>query len=232
MEICNKKTHHHLGHGFFISGLFVALIGLTIMAPMNVMVSKAFGVSDIIELSNQAREQFGVNKLTTNTSLMNAAQTKAEDMARLQYFAHSAPDGTVAWDYYKKAGYIYSIAGENLAITNEDDKAVIDGWLNSPTHRDNLLNNQYTDFGIGMASYGNYKGHSNTYVIVAFYGHTAPSQSLVATTVPAGTSATLKPQFLSTSPAIIGSIAAVLMVAGVFLEFKHLKHLHKIPHFA
>ena len=226
------KKHHRIGHGLLLSGLYLVLVGVTILAPINAAISKAFGVSDIIELSNQARDQLGSNDLKTSPLLMNAAQMKAEDMAKQQYFAHTAPDGTVAWDYFKKVEYKYAVAGENLAITNEDAEAVIDGWLNSPSHRENLLSNQYSDFGIGMASFGNYKGHQNTSVVVALYGSPAPTQSLTATTIPAGTSASLKPRFLSTSPALIASIASVLVVLGFILELKHLKHLHQNFHLA
>lgn len=226
------RTHHNIGHVLFVMGAFVAILGLTIIAPMNATITKAFGVSDIIDLSNQARNNLGSESLQINSALMNAAQLKAEDMAQQHYFAHTAPDGSVAWDYFKQASYKYSLAGENLAITNEDAQAVIDGWLNSPTHRDNLLSSEYVDFGIGLASFGEYQGHQNTYVIVAFYGKPAATQILAASTSPAGISAALKPRFLSSSPILIGTIAAVLALFGVILELKHLKHLHKMPHFA
>jgi hypothetical protein len=227
----DTKTHHNIGHTLFVLGAFVAILGLTILAPMNATITKAFGVSDIIELSNEARKNQSLEPLQINTALMNAAQMKAEDMAEQHYFAHTAPDGSVAWDYFKEASYKYSLAGENLAITNEDAQAVIDGWLNSQTHRDNLLNSKYADFGIGLASFGEYQGHQNTYVIVAFYGKPAATQVLAAVTSPTGVSATLKPRFLASSPVLIGSIAGTLILLGVILESRHLKHLHKLPHF-
>jgi hypothetical protein len=186
----------------------------------------AFGVSDIVRLSNQARDQLGSKELKSNYSLMNAAQMKAEDMAKLRYFAHTAPDGTVAWDYFKKVNYNYQIGGENLAITNENADAVIDGWLNSPTHRDNLLNKEYTDFGIGMAYFGDYQGHSDTYVIVAFYASPASIQDVAATTNPAGISTALKTS-LNVPPAALAGAAAILMIGGAFLEFRHIARLHR-----
>jgi len=223
----NTTKHHRFGHILFVIGVFLLLIGITIMTPLNNGMSKAFGVSDIINLSNQSREMLNRKPLATNTKLMNAAQMKAEDMAKQKYFAHIAPDGTVAWDYFKKAGYSYEIAGENLAITNESADAVINGWLNSPTHRDNLLSNQYRDFGIGMASYGNYQGHSGTSVIVALYGNQTATQKPTAITLPAGSTTEFKPRLPNIPVSVIATTACLLMAAGIFLELRHIKHLHR-----
>ncbi len=225
------KTQKHVGHFFFVVAVFFALVGITLLAPMSATITKAFGVSDIIDLSNQSRDSFGLDPLQINTALMNAAQMKAEDMAAQHYFAHTAPDGTVAWDYLNDVGYKYSKAGENLAITNEDAQAVVNGWLNSPTHRDNLLSTDYADFGIGLAYFGDYKSHTGTYVIVALYGKSAAVQVLTAATVPAGISTSLKPQLLSGSPLVIGVIAGVLALVGIVLELKHIKRLHRMPLF-
>ena len=197
--------------------------------PVNNGKGEAFGVSDIVSGSNQARTLRNKQAYNPNAQLMSAAQMKAEDMVKGHFFAHTAPDGTVAWDYFKKVGYHYDIAGENLAITNETSSAVIDGWLNSPTHRDNLLNDEYTDIGIGMANFGDYQGHKNTVVIVAFYGrpNAAGTQVLSATTNPAGGTTNLKPSVLPVSPYIIGGIAAILIIAGVLLELRHIHRLHR-----
>lgn len=210
-----------------MAGAFLFLIGIIIIAPLNNGASRAFGVSDIIRLTNQARGELNRKPLSTNSKLMNAAQTKAEDMAKQHYFAHTAPDGTTAWDYINKTGYSYEIAGENLAITNETADAVINGWLNSTTHRENLLNSQYNDFGIGMATYGAYQGHNNTSVIVAFYGRQAASQNLTAATNPAGSTFAFKPNLPALPAGVIATAAVILMIAGAVLEIRHIRYLHR-----
>lgn len=222
----NHHAHHRIGHSMFLLGTFLLLIVITMMSPVSTYRTDAFGVSDITTLSNQARTQLNKKPLTPNSKLMNAAQMKAEDMAKKHYFAHTAPDGTLAWDYFKKVAYNYEVGGENLAITNENAQAVIDGWLNSPTHRDNLLSTDYTDFGIGMAAYGDYEGHKDTYVIVAFYGRGASIQVLTAPTNPAGTTAALKPAIGTVNPSIFIAIASLLMIIGVILELRHIRRLH------
>ncbi|HUD03482.1 MAG TPA: CAP domain-containing protein [Patescibacteria group bacterium] len=227
MNVKDFILHRRFGHGLFILGAFMLLIVLVVIAPLSSGKSMAFGVSDIVSLTNQARDQMGLPNLTTSSALMNAAQMKAEDMAKQHYFAHTAPDGTVAWDYFKKVSYAYSSAGENLAITNEDAQAVINGWLNSPAHRDNLLSDVYTDLGIGMASYGDYDGHKNTFVIVAFYGKSAAIQNSAAATSPAGTNVAFLPSFTNMPPALLVSVAACFMLIGGVIELKHIKQLHQ-----
>jgi hypothetical protein len=222
-----RNLERKIGHILFTCGAFLLLIGLTMLVPINSGSTRAFGVSDVIALSNSAREQFDASKIVTNSSLMNAAQRKAEDMAKLHYFAHVAPDGTTAWDYFKQVSYTYDTAGENLAITNEDASAVVNGWLNSPAHRENLLNNTYHDMGVGMAKYGDYQGHKDTYVVVAFYGTHAATQNVTAATSPAGISSTLKPKFINLPPEVITIVASCLLITGIALEARHLILLNK-----
>ncbi len=222
------NTHHHrIGHILHVSGLFMLLFVATIFLPVNSALTRAFGSSEIYELSNKARTTINANPLSNNLQLSSAAQAKAEDMVKKQYFQHVAPDGTTPWKYFADAGYSYQLAGENLAITNESAEAVIQGWLDSPTHRDNLLNNEYSDMGIGIANYGTYQGHKNTIVVVAFYGKATGSQNPLAATSPAGTTAALKPRYLQTSPALLASIAGSLVVIGALLEAHHVYKTHR-----
>lgn len=227
MQNTEHHSHHRLGHSIFIAGAFLLLIFGIIMTPLTAGNSRAFGISDIVSESNQARAQLNRRQLASSAQLMSAAQMKAEDMAKGHYFAHTAPDGTVAWDYFKKVGYKYEIAGENLAITNESSESVIQGWLNSPTHRENLLSPDYTDMGIGMAAFGDYQGHRGTYVIVALYGKYADKQSLTATTLPAGGTTNFKPRLLPISPTIIVIAAISLMAFGALLEMRHIQKIHR-----
>lgn len=225
-----QKPPLRIGHTLFIVGSFMLLTLGLLVAPLSTMPTKAFGVSDIIDGSNQARQQLNKPVLTSSPELMSAAQMKAEDMAKGHFFAHTAPDGTVAWDYFKKVGYTYSVAGENLALTNQGSDNVIQGWLNSPTHRENLLSTQYSDMGIGIAPFGEYQGHKNTYVIVAFYGKRTSKQSPIAATSPAGGTTSLKPNLLPVSPSLVISISVVLMATGIILEVRHIKKLHHSKH--
>ncbi len=228
----DHHAHHRIGHTLFAFGAFLLLIVGTILLPITSVNTHAFGVSDIVKGSNDARTQLNKTPLVANNTLMSAAQMKAEDMAKGHFFAHTAPDGTVAWDYFKKVGYAYEVAGENLAITNESSDSVINGWLNSPTHRDNLLSTEYSDFGIGIAPFGDYQGHKNTFVVVAFYGRRGATQAVTAQTNPAGGTTTLKPRFISIPPAALASVGVGLMLIGVGFEIRHIRRLHNAKHLA
>lgn len=221
----HEHSHHHLGHTLFIVGVFLALFMMTLFAPVNIIVSRAINVEPVIDLSNQARGQYDRAPLTPNTLLMTAAQQKAEDMVAKRYFAHFSPENKSPWDFFKEAGYSYKVAGENLAITNEDEAAVIKGWLNSPTHKENLLSSQYKDIGIGVANYGDYQGHKNTIVVVALYGTEATGLAVSGTepTNPAGTVAALRPAIVGSKLYALGGIATALILAGAALEIRHIK---------
>src|SRR5262249_43474740 len=104
----------------------------------------------IIHLTNQARIQRKLPGLRGSSLLTRAAQSKANDMIRLQYFAHVSPTGVTPWFWFKQAGYSYSYAGENLALDYASSEDVIAAWLQSPTHRSNLLGAKYKDIGVAV----------------------------------------------------------------------------------
>jgi hypothetical protein len=228
MQHDNSHYQHHIGHFLLLSGVFLFALSVFFVSPVSSNVSNAFGVKEIIDQSNEARSRFNLEPLQVDNKLMGAAQAKAEDMARLRYFEHIAPDGTTAWDYMKKYDYYYVVAGENLAITNQSTQNVINGWLNSTTHRDNLLSDTYRQFGIGMATYGDYKEHKNTYVITAFYGAADGTQLAGAPTNPSGTlnSGFFSYQLMNIPVGMAALFAGLLITAGVVFEARHLRRIH------
>jgi len=125
-------------------------------------------VSDLLASTNQVRAANGLGPLTLNAKLNSGAQAKANDMIAKNYWAHNAPDGTQPWAFFISAGYTYTSAGENLAYGFDTSGQVVNGWMNSPEHRANVLGN-YADVGFGFASGPNYQGGPNT-VVVGFYG--------------------------------------------------------------
>ena len=118
-------------------------------------------------LTNNARAKVNAPVLITDPLLTKAAQAKADDMAAKGYFAHVSPDGKLPWYWFDKAGYKYEYAGENLAVDFGESEKLVDAWMNSPTHKENILNPHYTQIGIGIAE-GLYKGHQATFVVQFF----------------------------------------------------------------
>lgn len=124
--------------------------------------------SDLLTFTNQNRRSAGLSDLLLNDSLNQAAQSKANHMIANNYWAHTAPDGTTPWYFFDQAGYDYVNAGENLAYGFIDSSGVVQGWMDSPGHRANIMGD-YKDVGFGFASSPTYQGGENT-VVVAMYG--------------------------------------------------------------
>ncbi len=125
-------------------------------------------VSDtVVKLTNDKRAALGLNSLKTDPELTVAATLKAADMFSKNYWAHVAPDGTQPWYFISKAGYDYLLAGENLARDFNDSSAVVEAWMNSPSHKENLLNPKYQDIGVAVAN-GKLGGVETTLVVQMF----------------------------------------------------------------
>ncbi len=114
-------------------------------------------------LTNEERQAEEVPDLVVNPLLSRAAQLKAEDMATREYFAHTSPEGKSPWYWIDAVGYQYNYAGENLAVNFTDSQDVTDAWMNSPTHKANIIKRVYREMGTGVAV-GMYKGRKTTFV--------------------------------------------------------------------
>jgi hypothetical protein len=122
---------------------------------------------NVVKQTNDVRTKNGIGRLTLDPLLTRAAQAKAEDMAAHGYFAHKAPDGRMPWDWIESVGYQFLAAAENLAVGYPTDADLVSAWMESEGHRHNLLNQKYTDIGIGVAR-GKYKGQDTIFVVQMF----------------------------------------------------------------
>lgn len=159
-----EKTNHH-------KKAIVAEISISIamLAVFFVPVVKAsdITVDIVIKLANEARKAVNVAILKKNDVLQKAAEEKAQDMINNNYFAHVSPQGKSPWDWIDKNNYDYKYAGENLAInfTNAEDQQK--AWMNSPTHKKNILNEKYDETGVAVKR-GVIDGHEAIVVVQMF----------------------------------------------------------------
>ncbi len=123
--------------------------------------------SDLMKYTNQRRSDAGLPALRLNGALSLAASKKAEHMFAKGYWAHIAPDGTEPWDFIIGSGYDYIYAGENLAKNFSNSKDVVQAWYNSSSHRQNLLNKNYTEVGFASVN-GVLNGYETTLVVQMF----------------------------------------------------------------
>ncbi len=177
-----RQKSLHITSGVVVVAKIIAIIAVSIYAS----VARVSDITPttIISLTNQARTANKVTALKTNTLLTKAAQAKANDMVQRQYFAHVSPTGTTPWAWFKQAGYSYTYAGENLALDYISAEDVTAAWLNSPSHRANLLSSKYKDIGVAVVT-GTINGSSSLIVVQEFGAPTPPVKKIV--TVPAQT---------------------------------------------
>jgi hypothetical protein len=139
---------------------------------------------DLLTQTNQQRTANGLPALKLDSRLNQSASLKAADMFAYNYWAHVNPTtGTQPWHWFTQAGYNYQYAGENLAKDFDTTAGTIQGWMNSPGHRANILSPNYTDVGFAVQN-GTLVGGETT-LVVAHYGSTAGTT--VAANVPAAT---------------------------------------------
>ena len=103
----------------------------------------------IFELLNKARTDAGLPKLSSDATLFKVARLKAQDMVKNSYFSHNSPTYGSPFAMMKKYGVSYKVAGENIA-GNPSLQDAVTSWLNSATHKQNILSNSYNYIGIGI----------------------------------------------------------------------------------
>ncbi len=192
---------------FYIGLLLVLQIGITTLAKFNPQIlgyASNITVSDLLADTNQKRTAAGAGPLSLNGQLAFAANAKAADMFANQYWAHTSPQGRDPWSFILGAGYNYLFAGENLARDFGDSASVVNAWMNSAAHRENLLNSRYQDVGFAIVN-GKYGDHETTLVVQMFGTRAAAAPTVEAPkTVPSAPalSAPAK-QPVATAPAAI-----------------------------
>lgn len=164
-------------------------------------------IADLLTATNASRAANNMKPLTLNSQLDTSAQLKANDMVEKNYWSHSSPFGVEPWYWFEQAGYSYSVAGENLAYGFGDGTEAETAWMNSPSHKANVLGD-YADVGFGIASSANYQGGQYT-VVVAHYGKPRQAESVATTSQPtAALSSATSASTTSTSASILDLVRA------------------------
>ena len=109
----------------------------------------------VVDLVNKERAAAGLSPLKANTKLASVAEKKAEDLRDKGYFAHQSPTYGSPFDMMKQFGISYTAAGENIAKGQKTPADVMNGWMNSPGHRANILNSNFTEIGVGYVTDSN-----------------------------------------------------------------------------
>ncbi|MFD9304080.1 CAP domain-containing protein [Streptomyces sp. NPDC060048] len=113
-------------------------------------------VAEVLALVNKERAAVGCPVLTVNGKLTKAAQDHSEDMAAHSNMSHTGSDGSDPGQRITRAGYQWSTYAENVAYGYDTAAKVMDGWMNSPGHKRNILDCNVKEIGIGLAQPGHY----------------------------------------------------------------------------
>ncbi|WP_188402091.1 LysM peptidoglycan-binding domain-containing protein [Fictibacillus barbaricus] len=113
--------------------------------PNTTVGSYATQVSQIV---NQERQKAGLAPLTLDAELSNVAMAKAKDMITNNYFDHNSPTYGSPFEMMRSFGINYTAAGENIAKGQTSPQAVMNDWMNSPGHRQNILSSNYDSIGV------------------------------------------------------------------------------------
>ncbi len=166
-----------------LASVIVIVAALVIISQAERLVSRVPNMaavisSVVVELTNTDRSTEGLATLSVSEQLTRVAEAKANDMASKSYFAHTSPEGLTPWHWFKEEGYVFAYAGENLAVDFSESADVVRAWMNSPTHRANIVGTQFTEIGVAVAE-GTYQGRPATFVVQVF-GTPRPTQVAVA----------------------------------------------------
>jgi uncharacterized protein YkwD len=117
--------------------------------------ANSYSREQIITAVNKERSVLGLHPLIQDTRLNKSAQAKSDDMANSSpsYFSHISPTGKKWSNFILEYDYDYNVAGENLANGYDSVDKMVKAWMLSPSHRENILNKDIADTGVGI-SYG------------------------------------------------------------------------------
>lgn len=162
------QSHSH--KSFFSMKLvliFTMLLSAVLLHPDQGDAEVSLSSENLIGVVNQDRTRYGLSPLAPNEKLNKAAKAKADDILKNGYFSHYSPQGTAPWDFIRGQGFIYSFAGENLAINYTNSYELQKDFLASPSHRDNLLSPDFSDIGIAVVP-GIYNGQKAVITVQMF----------------------------------------------------------------
>jgi len=132
--------------------------------PQSVLTQKG-----VINWTNSQRAKYGLPPLSENSELDKMAEAKVDDMFKNQYFDHISPSGQGVGDLVKNFGYEFIVIGENLALGDyKNDEDLVQAWMDSPGHRENILNDRYQEIGVAVKK-GVFEGRT-TWLAVQHFG--------------------------------------------------------------
>lgn len=211
----NNHRARALHHASLLLLIAALLLGNGVVGYLESNHSHILGVTanftqeDLLLQTNAKRAENGLPPLQMNSQLSEAALKKGKDMLEKNYWAHNAPDGTTPWVFIKGEGYEYLYAGENLARGFSSAPEVVDAWMASQGHKENILSKNYDDVGFAVVT-GTLTG-DETILVVQEFGRrmTGTPPSIASDTAPVVAETVQKPNVRVTDVPIPTSLTAI-----------------------
>lgn len=177
-----QGNHHTQGKHYlkvywpYVPMLLIVMVGIFFGTPRDeskhgvLAYATEMSSQELLQNTNEERRSYNKTPLSLNGSLTAAAQAKAQDMATRNYWSHNTPDGREPWHFVQEFGYSYKKAGENLAYGFASSDETVNGWMNSKTHRENLLDESFREVGFGFVNVASFNNSGKETVVVAMYG--------------------------------------------------------------
>ncbi len=122
---------------------------------INIVINEEYNQEqEVIRLVNKERAEVGLPALKYDWELARVAKYKSRDMNNVGYFSHNSPTYGSPFTMMKDFGISYKSAGENIARGQASAEEVVNAWMNSPGHRENILNEDFTHIGVGYVDDG------------------------------------------------------------------------------
>lgn len=148
-----------------VSNLFIRILDST---PLHILgFTSSVTIDEVVRATNEKRVSAGLKPLVYNEKLADAARRKAANMFSENYWAHNSPSGKTPWVWFNDAGYKYVYAGENLAKDFGSTDRMMEAWMASPTHKENIVSPKYSEIGIAVTP-GSIGGQDTVLVVQLF----------------------------------------------------------------
>lgn len=171
--IPNQKNNYraHLAKAPFIIALTLILLifNIFIKTTSADSLDSDISVQTLLQKHNIERASQNLKPLELNNLLIKSTENKASEMLESNCWSHYCPNGKSPWEFFKSAGYEYIYAGENLAEGFESVDELMVAWMNSKTHRENILKPEFDEVGFGIV-YGDYQGLNDNILVVVHFG--------------------------------------------------------------
>lgn len=160
-------------------GIIIATFLMGLLVPINVNAQTPGDIChdyewEVLKIVNTNRMANGLQPISTFSSIQSSCDVRAKEVAT--YFSHTRPNGKSCFTALDEKGIDYWTAGENIAAGYWDPASVMNGWMNSPGHRANILTSSFDHIGVGYTTGGGY----GTAWVQLFIGGCSPTSIEVA----------------------------------------------------